>query len=234
MEELLTCFKESKIRSKLPSDYPPSYREFLQSYGNLLITELWICKKPIQKAFDQILNIISFGNWQKKKDELNYDNMFHLFAIAKLATNQYVLFEKNQVLNIQMVDRNYFRSAKTIFISNYRTVIPFNLNTMHQRCLELIGPEEMFLYRGDSTNCQHFIYNMFKASQLMNKDIEGFVMQDAKSLVASMPNVVQKFINGATDIAGFFDHLLYGAALMNEANIRKLRKNKFGGSSLFL
>ena len=123
------------IKTPIRLNYPPSYREFLQSYGNLLVTELWICKKPIQKAFDQILNIISFGNWQKKKDELNYDNMFHLFAIARLASNQYVLFEKNQVLNIQMVDRNYFRSAKTIFISNYRTVIPFNLNTMHQRCL---------------------------------------------------------------------------------------------------
>ena len=68
----------------------------------------------------------------------------------------------------------------------------------------------------------------------MKKDIEGFVMQDAKSLVASMPNVVQKFINRATDIAGLFDHLLYEAALMNEANIRKLKKNKFGGSSLFV
>jgi len=200
-----------------------------------LITEFWICKKPIQQAFDGILNIISFGNWQKKKDELNYDNLFHLFGIAKLITNQYVLFEKNQVLNIQMVDKNYFKSAKSLFISNYNTVTPFNLNTMHERCLESIGKEQLFLYRGDSTNCQHFIYNMFKASDLMNPMIKEFVMQDAKSLVSSMPNVVQKLINGVADISAFFDHVLYGAALMNFGTMNeRFIKNKFGGTILMI
>ena len=84
------------IKTPIRLNYPPSYREFLQKHGNLLITELWICKKPIQKAFDKILNVISFGNWQKKKDELNFDDLFHLFGIARLATNQYVLFEKTK------------------------------------------------------------------------------------------------------------------------------------------
>ena len=136
-------------------------------------------------------------------------------------------------MNIQFVDKNYFRSAKSLFISNYKDVVPFNLNTMHERCLELIGPEEMFLYRGGTTNCQHFIFNMFKASDLMNPVISEFVMQDAKSLVSSMPNVTQKFINGVTDIASFFDHVLYGAALMNEKKL-KLEKNKFGGSIIYI
>ena len=50
------------IKTPIRLNYPPSYREFLQAHGNLLITEFWICKKPIQQAFDGILNIISFGN----------------------------------------------------------------------------------------------------------------------------------------------------------------------------
>ena len=88
---------------------------------------------------------------------------------------------------------------------------------------------------GDSTNCQHFIYNMFKASELMNPMIKEFVMQDAKSLVSSMPNVVQKLINGVTDAASFFDHVLYGAALMNFGTMNeRFIKNKFGGTILIV
>ena len=50
------------IKSLIRLNYPPSYREFLQTYGALAITDFWICKKPIQQAFDKLLNIISFGN----------------------------------------------------------------------------------------------------------------------------------------------------------------------------
>jgi hypothetical protein len=39
-----------------------------------------------------------------------------------------------------------------------------------------------------------------------------------------------------TDVASFFNHVLYGDALINEMKIKKLRfeKNRFGGSLLFI
>ena len=40
-----------------------------------------------------------------------------------------------------MVNKNYFKSAKSLFISNYNTITLFNLNTMHERCLESIEKE---------------------------------------------------------------------------------------------
>jgi hypothetical protein len=113
--------------------------------------------------------VISFSNWQKKKDELNYDDMFHLFGVACLITNEYVLFEKNQVLGIRLINKNYFKNAKSIYVSLYLENCPsFNLNTMHERCLVNIEPERMFFYHGDSYICQHFIYQMFISSGLMN------------------------------------------------------------------
>ena len=52
-------------------------------------------------------------------------------------------------------------------------------------------------------------------------------MQDAKSLVSSLPIFEQKFIQGVTDIGGFFNHVFYGAGLMAKY---KVKNNKFGGS----
>ena len=84
-----------------------------------------------------------------------------------------------------------------------------------------MGLKKIFKYRDDSTNCQPFIYSIFKANNLMNEMIGEFVIQDAKSLVDSIPNIVTKFINGITDVSAFFDHLLYGAKLMDEMKIKK-------------
>jgi hypothetical protein len=193
---------KSLYTSPIRLNYPPSYRDFLSKYGDLLITDFWICKTLIQKTFDNILNVISFGNWQKKKDELNYDDMFHLFGVARLITNEDVLFEKNQVLGIRLIDKNYFKNAKSIYVSQYsENRPPFNLNTMHEQCLVNIGPERMFLYRSDSYNCQHFIYQMFISSGLMNDMMQEFIMQDAKSLVNAMPGLVQRVMQRTTDIA---------------------------------
>lgn len=72
------------------------------------------------------LNSDSFP--ESLKDELNYDNMFHQFGIARLITNQYVLFEKIQVLNIQFVDKTYFKYTKSIIVLAYKQAIPFNFN----------------------------------------------------------------------------------------------------------
>jgi len=75
-----------------------------------------------------------------------------------------------------MVNKNYFKLVKSLFISNYKMVILFNLNIMHEKCLKSIDKEQLFLYHNDSTNCQHFIYNMFKTSELMNLMIKEFIM----------------------------------------------------------
>ena len=50
-----------------------------------------------------------------------------------------------------------------------------------------------------------------------------------------MLNVVQKLINKATNIASFFDHVFYGAALMNFGTVNeRFIKNKFDGTILIL
>jgi hypothetical protein len=55
-----------------------------------------------------------------------------------------------------------------------------------------IGHERMFLYCGDSYKCQHFIYQMFISSGLMNVMMQEFFMQDAKRLVNALPGLFQQ------------------------------------------
>ena len=47
---------------------------------------------------------------------------------------------------------------------------------MHQRALNAVGKERLYLYRGDSTNCRSFINDLLENSGVMNSEIKGFVM----------------------------------------------------------
>jgi len=219
------------ITNPIRVNAPPYYRSFLETFGNLLIEEITICKTPIQAVFNGILNAISFGQWDKSKAELNYDNMYHLFMICKLVSGQYVRLEKNDTLSINLVNASSFKNAKSIYLGNYNQVIPFNLNQMHEKALNAVGKERLYLYRGDSTNYQLFIHDLLNNSGLMNEPIKSFIMQDANAIVSSLPTFAQKLMQGVTDTSAFFNHVLYGAGLLEKY---KIKNNKHGGSLMFI
>jgi len=75
---------------------------------------------------------------------------------------------------------------------------------MHERALNAFGKERLYLYNASSTNCQLFITDLLENSGLMKEIIKKFVMQDAGTLINSLPPLIQNFINGITNSASFF------------------------------
>ena len=219
---------KSLITNPIKLNAPPYYRSFLESYGNIKIKEILICKTPIQSTFNTILNAVSFGKWNETKDKLNYDQMYHLFMICTLEGGLIARVEKNQVLNIALVDVSSYKAEKCIHLANYPGIVPVNLNQMHQRALNAVGKERLYLYNVLSTNCQLFINDLLENSGLMNETIKKFVMQSADTLINSLPPLVQNFINGVTNTASMFDYILYGAGLMQLK--KPILKNRYGGS----
>jgi hypothetical protein len=49
------------IVSPIRLNVPFYYRTFLENYGNILIKEIIVCKTPIQKTINTLLNVLSFG-----------------------------------------------------------------------------------------------------------------------------------------------------------------------------
>ena len=221
---------KSIIEDPIRVNAPPYYRSFLEKYGQIKINDIMICKTPIQETFNTILNAVSFGKWEETKNKLNYDQMYHLFMICKLEGGLYARIEKNQVLNCALVDPSSYKTAKCIQLTNYYGMIPINLNQMHQRALNTVGKERLYLYNASSTNCQLFINDLLENSGLMNDNVKQFVLQSADKLISSLPPLVQNFIHGVTNAASFFDHVLYGAGLMRKVRIT----NRYGGSMMIL
>lgn len=82
----------------------PKVRKFLQEYGEKEITEITICKTPVEKYIQTTLNVLSLGKFNKNLEKLNYDNIFHLYIYVKIGNEQFIM-EKNEVVEITKTNK---------------------------------------------------------------------------------------------------------------------------------
>ena len=73
--------------SKTLEQMPKSVNNVLAKHGNKTITSITICREPIIKLFDKALNILSLGQWEKNKEKLAYDNVYHLYMLIVIKKN---------------------------------------------------------------------------------------------------------------------------------------------------
>ena len=204
-------------------NFPPKFREVLGQLGDVLIKDINVCRTPIEKTFDTLANIISFGNWQKGKDKLFYDDMFHLFLVMKLSDDRVIRLEKNQVLNLEIVEIAVLENNKLLQKMNIPNNESLSLKIILNNTLGEIGAERMFLYDPRNANCQHFITSVLEANTLLyhsgtiggapsqSELVYKFINQDAALLLDMLPNFSNFLISASTSAAAIIDRIRYGA-----------------------
>lgn len=198
-------------------NYPPYVRDILNNIGNETITEIFILREPVNKIIKKLLNYISFGEFNKNMDKLNYDDVYHLSLMVKI-NNSYYKIEKNEVINIEPI-RNKPDQDK-IQVTNYNNNL--TLNQMLNNAKKLYKPEdEFYLYNYKNNNCQRFIYNILLGNNLLLDKYKNFIMQDATSLIIKSSPIASKIANIVTDTGALFNRLIYGSKLnkYNKKNI---------------
>ena len=180
----------------------PQVREFLARYGDMQIKEMRVCRKPIQKVLDIILNVFSFNEWQRRKRDLHYDQVFHLYILVKLSDNKTYLLEKNEVVTMKSYKPESGTDCVPITISNDLTLFQ-----LIKKGEEFQGNDKFWLYNAKSNNCQVFVMMVLLGSRLGNDDVYTFVKQNTDYLVNG---ILERISNVATDVAMRLHALIYG------------------------
>lgn len=197
-------------------DYRPKDREFIASHSNWKITELTICRTPIDKKIKFLTNILTFGGLSK------FDEIYHLFLKVKL------LDPKSMNIAGHIIQK-----SETICIEKHQTVIlspfkvekdmqtfPINLSGKDitfgdflKRAQSTVSPETYFTYDGFKNNCQNYIQILLRGNGFLSPDADKFVFQDVIGTVP-IPEFTQKLSRGITDFAHKLDVLAYGKGLI--------------------
>ena len=210
---LLDVFKPIK------TDYNNTSKATIQNFGNKKIVSLEVIRSPIQKIVTNLLNTITFGKWSKVVKE-NYDQLFHLglkvgFSKSK-NIKEYIIIEKNETVNISQNLSNYQEGSESLPVYVNKQI---TLNEVLNNTLNKIGKDKYFLYNAKNQNCQIFIKDLLETNRFLNKDLQNFILQDAKAIIEQMPSYVEKTMNVVTDLGAKINQVTGG-------NYNKLTKKQ--------
>ena len=186
-------------------DYPPKVRNILSKVGGDTIQSVEVGRTPVPSLLTNALNIISFGEFNKKFGATPYDKLYHLFMVIRTTKGERVMFEKNEVINSALkykIPPNT-ELKKVDGIHQHITINDFLL-----RGLQRQGKEKFFTYSASHNNCQDFIVNLLEANH-MGGDVIEFVKQNTKQLFEGLPRL-RKISNTITDVAGIADKIIHG------------------------
>ena len=212
LKEILTKVKQKLFfpANKLPGDSQKVFNRF----RDRMVVGFTVGRKPVQSAVEKAINIITLGGWEKRKKELAYDKMFHLFLIVHLRGGS-IKVEKNERINI--TTNTSTAGAETI-------EVPYEgkhtLDVVLENAKKSMGEHNFFQYNAFENNCQDFVLGILRANGVASAEASSFVKQDAKALLEKMPSFVGKIAQAATDLAGKAKEVMTGQG----AHRKKIKK----------
>jgi hypothetical protein len=158
-------------------NYSKKIRDILFTIGRNKIIDIYIYRSPIQKMIKSFLNVVSFNQIEDNLKKYNYDDIYHLYLIVK-TNNNYVLIEKNEIVNIQIIDindiNNKYKVEKIkIDYNDNLTLIDLLNNTLNK-----IKSYNFFNYDSRNLNCQKFILDILTSNNLMKNQYYNFIYQN--------------------------------------------------------
>lgn len=194
---------------------PPRVRELIKKTSHLRIMSINVCRKPVNSNLQKVLNVISLNGLEAGKKSMNYDDVYHLYLHIVLQGNLQLKFERNQVINLEIV--------KNIGTNDYQKVKldkAITFGDFVNKAVKGKG-QEFFEYDVVNGNCQFFCRDILRANGLLTPELEKYIMQDVEGVMRSTPAYAKPLVDAVTDFANRID-----MAIQGEGILKKKRKKQ--------
>lgn len=180
--------------------YPKAVASFLKEKGWEVIDYLEVTRTPLSSEIDTLLNLITLGKFTEAKHKANYDKLFHLAVTIRTIEGHAYQLEKNETIRIGKVHTS--PHTERIHILPPKGTI--DIGYFIDRTRRKMGDHDFFTYSAFNHNCQDFILNLLKASNLLTEKSEHFIKQNAAEILKHLPSYTERLANIFTDLAAIF------------------------------
>jgi len=153
----------------------------MEKYGSQHIVAMTLQKCPIAQVNRQVMNVLSFGAFEKTLKKYGFDELFHLSLLVSLQNGKKVVVEKNEEINID-TKLPEFKSKCEQKEIKFRPVAGFTLNKLIQTTKAKIPEKQFFDYDSLRYNCQLFLLDVLKSNGLLKPEYKRFIYQDVRNL----------------------------------------------------
>jgi hypothetical protein len=150
---------------------PKDIDSFMKDRGDRKMESILVCRTPIQKSIEKVLNLLSKGQLEKTKKKYNYDDIFHLYAVITFEDGEMYEIQKNDLVEIAPF-RGDFQKNSECKKSSVPAPKSFNEVMLN---LEKEYPNSLYLYQAWNYNCQDFLNKFTKEAGITG--LSDFIMQ---------------------------------------------------------
>ncbi len=214
----------------------PQMRKVLEEDGNIKINEAWVSRKPVFAKLEALATLVSNSEYDRAKEELNYDKMFHLSLVVHLENDKYFKIEKNEEVEISQdggPPQNKGEHEKVMPVPGISNQ-DLTMNDLINRGEQAAGKSDFWSYDPVTNNCQVFVQTLLKASGLLTSQLNNFIIQNVAAVFKTLPSWSQTIVNNLPNFKKRLNILFRGVGRyhtneqMHEiigGNISKLKAN---------
>ena len=195
---------------------PPSVRKILEDYGEYVVKEIYVCREPIEKAFDLALTALTLGKFKEDRKKYNIDTFFHLYTIFTLTLGgdeKIIRLEKNEVINAKVIS-----SIPTGLDGRvYHPLREMTFQQVFNKTEAIMGHERFIHYSIYTSNCQDFALSLAEAVLGVGNiphDLKTFIKQEHIEDLVPKQSFSGKVAEKITKWAGIFDHIFHGSGVV--------------------
>lgn len=224
----------SHLRHKIPMDVtrtladftgqfvnkkmPPDAQRWLDANANDVITRVVVKRAPVSKNIERFLNLASGGRFTQGKEELGYDDFFHLSLVIE---HQYIPYGKHRDAEpgpvkhaqLEKLERVSFTSriSEAPNTEALEVTIPkgYQIGRVIRDWMDDMG-DRFYQYDAFSNNCQTFVAGFLKAMGVLNPKTSGFVYQNAGQLLEKQPGYLGDLARSITNLLAIVDQVVQG------------------------
>ena len=208
---------------------PRRVRKLLNKVGDELITKIQLGRTPVKDILLFSLNFLSAGNFNQKKLELGYDEIYHNYLLITTVRRVETTFfqklagssESNDAYRILKLEKAHrVRLMKPDYPDDFVEVYEIPIDQRRKLTLNRLidtasaVDQQFFTYdAGNNNMCQTFVENIIDINGLTknihdNKTRAALKPQDAKALIATLSSR-QDLVKKITDLGANLDTLIF-------------------------
>lgn len=200
----------NKIKHVIFNTGSPQTDKVIKEYGQYIIKNAMIHRKPVDKILKDIINIISLGQFNNYKK--SYDEVFHLSVVFECELNGnkvYLMTEKRPNIYWQKVNSLSDYESKDNSMVHLSKFKPCTLEMMIEKTKQIMG-SNFNTYNAKTNNCQQYVVSLFEAYFQLQRFplptiIRNYIYQD-------MTPFITKFAEDSsvkvTDLGHLFNRVL--------------------------
>lgn len=191
---------------------PPQVRKFLEQTKGRKIVSMQAGRVPLSTNLQTAFNVFSLGDFEKERNRLGYNDIYHAFLVMTLDDGKQYKIEKNNVVSVKPYHPVAGQQLFQVHLQQDPTTTDL-LGNAEKYQEQYDDRPNFWTYDHKNNNCQYFVDDIIKGNHSSIKngsDVTQFTVQPDAYKTVEKINQTLPFVQKIPNFLAGLDRFYYG------------------------